>query len=120
MVPGCNNREEGSQGDAPRSLTTAADSGIALARTLEERNRMIQRAVLLAAGRLPGQNGKDVLRPLVLVDGVPLIHRTLRTLRDLGLTDLTVVVGYRGDEIRTSLAPLVDELRPATLRIIDN
>jgi 2-aminoethylphosphonate-pyruvate transaminase len=57
---------------------------------------MITRAVILAAGR------QDPLRPLVPVDGEPLLHRTLRTLRALGIAEIAVVVGYRGDEIRTA------------------
>src|SRR5688572_6833305 len=79
---------------------------------------MITRAVILAAGRLPTGNGHDTLRPLVLVDGEPLIHRTVRTLRGLGVSDITVVVGYRGDEIRTAVAAMPDVGRP--VRVVEN
>jgi 2-aminoethylphosphonate-pyruvate transaminase len=79
---------------------------------------MITKAVILAAGRLPSDNGHGTLRPLVLVDGEPLVHRTVRTLRGLGVSDITVVVGYRGDEIRTALASLPDVGRP--VRVVEN
>jgi 2-aminoethylphosphonate-pyruvate transaminase len=74
---------------------------------------MIQRAVILAAGRTGG-NGHDVPRALHPVDGQPLLHRTLATLAAIGVTDVTVVVGYRGDEIRAALSGMPD------VRIVDN
>ncbi len=79
---------------------------------------MISRAVILAAGRLPQDNGHGTLRPLVLVEGEPLIHRNLRALGSLGITDIVVVVGYRGDEIRTALG----EFRAPglTVRVLEN
>jgi len=73
----------------------------------------ITRAILLAAGRIPGPNGQDTPQPLALVDGKPLLHRTIATLAGLGVHDVTVVVGHRGDEVRAALADL-------PVRVIDH
>lgn len=81
---------------------------------------MITRAVILAAGRHPGQNGHDVLRPLVTVEGVPLIHRTIGTLAELGVRDIVVVVGYRGVEIRTALGHLGKIGQGVRLKVVEN
>jgi 2-aminoethylphosphonate-pyruvate transaminase len=75
---------------------------------------VIQRAVILAAGRLPGQNGTDTLRPLVPVDGRPLLHRTITTLNELGVREICVVVGYRGEELRDALRVFPE------VKVVDN
>ncbi|MFH2009552.1 MAG: aminotransferase class V-fold PLP-dependent enzyme [bacterium] len=72
-------------------------------------------AVILAAG--PGERLRglsDLPKPLVLVDGVPLIERTVRSLRAGGVNEIIVVVGYRGQEIREACAHLPD------VRFVDN
>lgn len=74
---------------------------------------MITRAVILAAGRRRGQNGHDTLGPLVLVEGERLLYRNLRVLAAAGVTDVAVVVGYRGDEIRTAITNLGKTGHPA-------
>ncbi|QQR89308.1 MAG: NTP transferase domain-containing protein [Myxococcales bacterium] len=59
---------------------------------------MTKKAVILAAGlgsRLVSR--KDLPKPLQPVGGVPLIVRTLRKLEALGLEDVAVIVGYRGE-----------------------
>src|SRR5687767_14669422 len=72
---------------------------------------MIQRAVILAAGR----GGS----PLVVVGEEPLLYRNIRELAAIGVTEIALVVGYRGDEIRTALdaMPLVGGMR---IQIVDN
>ena len=77
----------------------------------------IERAIVLAAGRLPGPNGQDTPRPLVLVDGRPLIHHTLETLADLGVTEVTVVVGHRAGDLRSAVAAVGSGL---DVRIVEN
>lgn len=59
------------------------------------------RAVILAAGdggRL-GEHTADVPKPLVLVDGRPLIAFTLEAVAAAGVSDATVVVGYRSAQL---------------------
>lgn len=73
---------------------------------------MITRAVILAAGRHREDNS-----PLVVVDGEPLLYRNLRVLGGLGITDVTIVVGYKGDEIRTALASAPVKIR---LTVVEN
>src|SRR5687768_11621354 len=80
---------------------------------------MITRAVILAAGRLPGQNGTDTLKVLTPVNGKPLMQWNLEKLAELGVRDITVVVGYRGDEIRTFVAGLA-KIPHVTVRVIEN
>src|SRR5262245_13977048 len=80
---------------------------------------MITRAVILAAGRLPGQNGHDTLRSLTPVDGKPLLHWHVEKLVELGVREIAVVVGYRGDEIRTAVEAL-PKIEQVQVRVIDN
>jgi 2-aminoethylphosphonate-pyruvate transaminase len=78
----------------------------------------IARAIVLAAGRLPGRDGQDAPRPLQSVDGRPLLHRTLETLVGLGVTCVTVVVGHRADELRAALDGF--RLPSLSLQVIEN
>lgn len=52
--------------------------------------------------RSTSQNDR-ALKPMIPVLGVPLIVRTLATLRDEGVEEAVVVTGYRADEIRRPL-----------------
>jgi 2-aminoethylphosphonate-pyruvate transaminase len=80
---------------------------------------MITRAVILAAGRLPGQNGHDTLRSLTPVNGKPLLHWNIEKLAELGVREIVVVVGYRGDEIRTAVEAL-PKIQQVEVRVVDN
>ncbi len=61
-------------------------------------------AVILAAGRGERLNEfSDVPKPLVPVDGVPLLERNLKCLRKAGVEEIIIVVGHRGNEIRRAL-----------------
>lgn len=64
-------------------------------------------AVVIAAGagtrlRRTSANG-DLLKPLTPVLGVPLVVRTLGTLRDRGVRRVVVVTGYRAEELTSLL-----------------
>ncbi|WP_349963120.1 phosphocholine cytidylyltransferase family protein [Rhizobium sp. ZPR3] len=61
-----------------------------------------KRAVILAAGFGKRLRPLTDLRPkpLVEVNGIPILHNTLRNLEDVGVTDVTIVVGYRKDAIQ--------------------
>jgi len=62
------------------------------------------RAVVLAAGE--GRRLRSVHpgpKPLFPLLGLPLIVRTFCTLREAGITDIVVVLGHRGDEVREAL-----------------
>ena len=65
----------------------------------------IRRAVVLAAGigaRLRPYTAERP-KPLVEVAGRPLIEHTLVALKEAGIEEAVIVVGYRGDEIETAL-----------------
>lgn len=66
------------------------------------------KAIILAAGRGSRLGALTDLRPKALVtfNGMPLIERTVRTLRAAGITEIGIVAGYRSD----MLAPYADRL----------
>ncbi|MGA1199454.1 MAG: NTP transferase domain-containing protein, partial [Candidatus Latescibacterota bacterium] len=66
---------------------------------------MVKKAVIIAAGmgsRLRGY-GSDMPKPLVPVAGVPLLKRTILSAKRGGISELVVITGFRGDEIRSAL-----------------
>ena len=63
-----------------------------------------QRAVILAAGlgsRLHPLTEKRP-KPLVPIHGVPILHNALHNLADIGVTEVTIVVGYCKEAIQRS------------------
>ncbi|MFN0095477.1 MAG: NTP transferase domain-containing protein [Dehalococcoidia bacterium] len=78
------------------------------------------RAIMLAAGdggRL-GRRTASLPKPLVTLDGRPLIDYTLSALAGAGVEEVVVVIGYRGQQIEQALAR-----RPASrlrIRTIEN
>src|SRR2546427_4457805 len=62
----------------------------------------IQRAVVLAAGR--GRRMReltvDLPKPMIEVRGKPVLQRIVEGLRDAGLREFFVIVGYRGDAVQ--------------------
>lgn len=73
------------------------------------------RAVILAAGdggRLQPLTN-DTPKPLLKVRGRPLINHVLDALYAAGVRDTTVVIGYRGEQIRAAL----NNLRPCGMNI---
>ncbi|HLA76893.1 MAG TPA: NTP transferase domain-containing protein [Vicinamibacteria bacterium] len=71
------------------------------------RSRPADCTVVIAAGagsrlRFTSQND-GVFKPLTMVLGVPLIVRTLITLRDAGVREAVIVTGYRAEELRRAL-----------------
>ena len=63
---------------------------------------MIKRALIPAAGRGRRAYPRTEYVPKVLleVDGKPLLQRNIELLRDtLGIRDITIIVGYRGDQV---------------------
>lgn len=63
-----------------------------------------RQAVILAAGlgsRLRPLTER-VPKPLVTVNGVPILHNALRALAGIGVQDVTIVVGYRKEAIQRS------------------
>jgi choline kinase len=80
-------------------------------------------AVVIAAGagrRLRATSGDDeVVKPLTHLLGIPLIVRTLLTLRDQGVESAVVVTGYEAAEVR-SLLEGETRLAPLSLRFAHN
>ncbi|MEZ4224956.1 MAG: histidinol-phosphate transaminase [Polyangiaceae bacterium] len=78
------------------------------------------RAVVLAAGtgsRL-GNGSAPAPKPLRVVQGVPLVVRVLRALQESGIREAVVVVGHRGDEVRTAIES--DPTLLLDLHFVDN
>ncbi|WP_433929673.1 NTP transferase domain-containing protein [Sorangium cellulosum] len=74
------------------------------------------RAILLAAGR--GRRiGRDAPKCLISIEGRTLLERHLVNLAESGVTDLTIVVGFRREMIEDALASLRPSLR---VELIDN
>ena len=68
------------------------------------RPRRAERAIILAAGfgsRLA--DGRPVPKPLREVAGVPLIVRIIRGLERGGVSEIGIVIGYLGDDLRSGL-----------------
>lgn len=55
----------------------------------------------------------DTPKPLIKLHGRPILNHVLDALRDAGVSEVVVVLGYRGEQIRRAL----DELSPCGLRI---
>jgi choline kinase len=73
---------------------------------------MIRKALIVAAGRglrlRPAT--EDTPKPALIVGGVPLIRRSVDILASHGISDVTVVVGYEQEQIRTLLGDSVSYL----------
>jgi choline kinase len=67
------------------------------------------RAVILAAGRGARLNGHggDGPKALVRLGGLTLIERQIRSLRETGIRDVTLVVGCEADRVRQHCGPSV-------------
>jgi len=65
-------------------------------------DRKVRDAVLLAAGRGTRMKGltEDVPKPMLPVDGRPLLEHITIALRDSGIEHFVVIVGYHADRIR--------------------
>jgi dTDP-glucose pyrophosphorylase len=63
---------------------------------------MLHKAVILAAGRGTRMKGltDDVPKPMLPVRGQPVLEHILTGLRDAGITDTCLIIGYRGETIR--------------------
>jgi choline kinase len=80
-------------------------------------------AVVIAAGagrRLRHTSADaEIVKPLTPVLGVPLIVRTLRTLRDEGVERTVIVTGYQAEEVEALLA-CEPSLAPMALQFVRN
>ncbi len=82
--------------------------------------RRVDRAIILAAGRGSRLAQGDALpKPLRRVAGTPLIVRVLKTLRDEGVREAVVVLGFEGERIREALED-APELSGLSLRFVEN
>ncbi|HET6887431.1 MAG TPA: sugar phosphate nucleotidyltransferase [Candidatus Udaeobacter sp.] len=63
---------------------------------------MIDRAVILAAGRGTRMREltNDVPKPMIKVRGKPVLQHIIEGLRDAGIRDLLIVVGYHAEAVR--------------------
>ena len=76
----------------------ARDTGAA-PRALKQASRVA--AIVLAAGMATRLGGRS--KPLLQVDGVPLIRHLVRALADAGVSQVAVVTGHRAEEIEAVL-----------------
>jgi dTDP-glucose pyrophosphorylase len=65
----------------------------------------IDKAVILAAGRGTRMREltADLPKPLIAVRGKPVLQHIVEGLRDAGIREFLIVVGYRGDTVRNFL-----------------
>ena len=65
----------------------------------------IDKAVILAAGRGTRMREltADLPKPMIAVRGKPVLQHILEGLRDAGIREFLIVVGYRGDTVRNFL-----------------
>jgi choline kinase len=78
--------------------------------TAPEPNSVAPHAIILAAGvgrRLGPQNAASP-KVMLSFDGASLLARHFRILRQVGVTEVTIVVGYAADQIRSALPGLSD------------
>ena len=59
---------------------------------------------LIAAAGLSSRMG--AFKPFLRLNGFPMIQMTVQSLKNAGIRDITVVTGYRAEEMREILAPL--------------
>ena len=59
--------------------------------------------LIAAAGRSRRMEG---FKPLLEINGFPMIAMTVKSMENAGIRDITVVVGYRGEEVRRALKAL--------------
>ena len=59
--------------------------------------------LIAAAGRSRRMEG---FKPLLEINGFPMIAMTVQSMENAGIRDITVVVGYRGEEVRRALKAL--------------
>lgn len=82
--------------------------------------RRVDRAIILAAGRGSRLAQGDALpKPLRRVAGTPLLVRVLKTLRDEGVREAVVVLGFEGERVREALED-APELTGLALRFVEN
>jgi choline kinase len=62
-----------------------------------------QQAVILAAGMGTRLNGHLVPKPLHPVMGVPLLERTIGTLARAGVSEIIIVIGFEGEQVRRAV-----------------
>lgn len=67
--------------------------------------REVTQALVLAAG-LGSRLQNETPKPLLPLLGVPLLARTLFTLKKAGITDAYVVIGHQGDRVRREIAAI--------------
>lgn len=79
----------------------------------------VKEALILAAGKGErlGELTQNTPKALVPIAGVPLLHRILRLLKETGVTEAHVVVGYKGNRIREKIGENFEGLR---VRYIEN
>lgn len=67
---------------------------------------MKKTGIILAAGfgsRLAGTDDDTKLKPLTNVDGIPLIYRTIHSLKTAGCSRVVIVLGYEFDQIKDDI-----------------
>ncbi|MGH3777352.1 MAG: NTP transferase domain-containing protein [Pseudonocardiaceae bacterium] len=55
----------------------------------------VRKAVVLAAGLGSRLGSQDRPKPLILVNGTPILHRALSNLASVGVREVVIVIGHR-------------------------
>ncbi len=79
-------------------------------------------AIILAAGQGTRLRPLTTNRPKCLVEigEVPILHRQLAVLRECGITDITIVTGFEGDQIRPSGCRTIRNPAYATSNMVES
>jgi choline kinase len=77
------------------------------------------KCLIIAAGRGSRLANKGDSKPLLPLEGIPLIERVILSVMTAGVTDFYVITGYHGDKIRERLSSF-RQTHPVTIEFIHN
>jgi len=77
------------------------------------------KCLIIAAGKGSRLASKGDSKPLLPLDGIPLIERVILSVMAAGVKDFYVITGYNGDKIRERLSSF-RQLHPVTIDFIHN
>ncbi|MBT5384358.1 MAG: NTP transferase domain-containing protein [Kordiimonadaceae bacterium] len=66
------------------------------------------KCLIVAAGQGSRMRDQGDSKPLIEIDGIPILERVILNLRDGGIDDFYIVTGYRGTKVRAFLDELSD------------
>ncbi len=77
------------------------------------------KCLIAAAGQGTRMHEKGEIKPLIELNGVPIIERVIKNLRAGGIDEFYVVTGYRGTKVRAFLDTLAERENIAITHIVN-